>query len=190
MITHGSQVMCCLSEPKVDEILRDQVRRVNELFRPHPSSCRTMRSGWQPVEAAAIRKLTPGQMLAENVSQCATIVKSVNPRARIFVWSYVRPQPQRGRLILPGERLAEGFVGGLAPRRDRRQLELREGAREPRLSSPAGVIASSSPVIMTQTTCRTSRAGTRPRATSGASSASCTRPGRPNTACWRSMRRR
>ena len=32
IITHGSQVMCCLSEPKLDEILRDQAKRVNELF--------------------------------------------------------------------------------------------------------------------------------------------------------------
>src|SRR5262249_36173538 len=34
IITHGSQVMCCLSEPKLEQVLRDQARRVNELFHP------------------------------------------------------------------------------------------------------------------------------------------------------------
>ena len=88
VITHGSQVMCCLSEPKVDEILRDQVRRVNELFRPGSffmSHDEIRVANW--CKACRDRKLTPGQILAENVRQCATIVKSVNPRARIFVWS-------------------------------------------------------------------------------------------------------
>ena len=34
VIVHGNQVMCCPSEPKVVELLRDQARRVNELFEP------------------------------------------------------------------------------------------------------------------------------------------------------------
>src|SRR5262249_40202880 len=34
VITLGSPVMCCLSEPKVEQILRDQARRVNDLSRP------------------------------------------------------------------------------------------------------------------------------------------------------------
>ena len=38
-------------------------------------------------KACRDRKLTPGQLLAENVRQCTTILKSVNPNARIFVWS-------------------------------------------------------------------------------------------------------
>ena len=33
------------------------------------------------------RKLTPGQLLAENARQCTSILKSVNPQARIVVWS-------------------------------------------------------------------------------------------------------
>ncbi len=34
VITHGFQMMCCLSEPKLTAILRDQAKRVNELFHP------------------------------------------------------------------------------------------------------------------------------------------------------------
>jgi hypothetical protein len=38
-------------------------------------------------KACRDRKLSPGQLLAENVRQCTRILKSVNPRARIVVWS-------------------------------------------------------------------------------------------------------
>ena len=34
VITHGSQIMCCLSEPKLEKILVDQARRLNALFHP------------------------------------------------------------------------------------------------------------------------------------------------------------
>ena len=55
---------------------------------PGRSSCRTTRSG-SPTGAwpARDRKLTPGQLLAENVRRCTSILKSVNPSARIVVWS-------------------------------------------------------------------------------------------------------
>jgi hypothetical protein len=33
------------------------------------------------------RKLTPGQLLAENARQCTAILKSLSPRARVVVWS-------------------------------------------------------------------------------------------------------
>ncbi len=88
VITVGSQVMCCLSEPKVEEILLDQARRVNQLFRPRTffmshdeirvaNWCRTCRD----------RGLTPGQLLAENTRRCVRILRSVSPGARIVVWS-------------------------------------------------------------------------------------------------------
>jgi hypothetical protein len=88
VITLGFQVMCCLSEPKLDQILRDQARRVNELFRPRTffmSHDEIRVANW--CKACRDRKLTPGQLLAENVRQCTSILKSVNPNARIVVWS-------------------------------------------------------------------------------------------------------
>ena len=33
------------------------------------------------------RKLSPGQLLAENVRRCTAILKSINPHARVVVWS-------------------------------------------------------------------------------------------------------
>ena len=88
IVTHGSQVMCCLSEPKLDGILRDQARRINELFHPKTffmSHDEIRVANW--CRACQDRKLTPGQLLAENVRRCTDILKSVNPRARIAVWS-------------------------------------------------------------------------------------------------------
>jgi hypothetical protein len=88
VVTLSSQVMCCLSEPKLNEILRDQARRVNELFHPRTffmSHDEIRVANW--CKACRDRKLSPGQLLADNVRTCATILKSVNPRARIVVWS-------------------------------------------------------------------------------------------------------
>ncbi len=88
VITHGFQVMCCLSEPKVYEILRAQARRVNELFRPRTffMSHDEIRVGnW--CRACQDRKLTPGRLLADNVRRCIEILRTESPRARIVVWS-------------------------------------------------------------------------------------------------------
>jgi hypothetical protein len=88
IITHGFQVMCCLSEPKLDEILLEQARRINELFQPKTffmSHDEIRVANW--CRACQDRKLTPGQLLAENVRRCTEILKSVNPRARVVVWS-------------------------------------------------------------------------------------------------------
>jgi hypothetical protein len=88
VITVDSQVMCCLSEPKLETILRDQARRVNELLGPRTffmSHDEIRVANW--CQACRDRKMTPGQLLAENVRRCTAILKSVNPRARIVVWS-------------------------------------------------------------------------------------------------------
>jgi hypothetical protein len=88
VITVGSQVMCCLSEPKLEEILRDQAKRVNDLFHPRTffmSHDEIRVANW--CKTCLDRKLTPGQLLADNVRRCTAILKSVNPNARIVVWS-------------------------------------------------------------------------------------------------------
>lgn len=88
VVTVGSQVMCCLSEPKLEGILRDQAERVNRLFQPRTffmSHDEIRVANW--CKACRDRKLTPGQMLAENARLCTRILKSVNPGARIVVWS-------------------------------------------------------------------------------------------------------
>lgn len=88
IITHGSQVMCCPSEPKTYELLRDQAKRVNALLRPKTffmshDEIRVM--NW--CKACTSRKMTPGQILADNVKRCTAILKDVSPRATAVIWS-------------------------------------------------------------------------------------------------------
>jgi hypothetical protein len=88
VVTVGSQVMCCLSEPKLEQILVEQARRVNDLFHPRTffmSHDEIRVANW--CKACRDRKMTPGAMLAENVRRCTQILKSLNPRARVLVWS-------------------------------------------------------------------------------------------------------
>lgn len=85
---HGSQVACSLSDPKVFEILTDQAKRVNELFKPKTwflSHDEIRVTGW--CKDAEDSKLTPGERLASNVKRCVGIVRAHDPAARVAVWS-------------------------------------------------------------------------------------------------------
>ncbi len=88
ILTHSYQVMCCLSEPKVYNVLRDQVKRVNDLLKPRTffmSHDEIRVANW--CRACQERKLTPGQLLADNVRRCVKIIEDINPKAEIVVWS-------------------------------------------------------------------------------------------------------
>ncbi len=88
VLTHASQVMCCPSEPRTYDLLRDQARRVNDLLKPKTffmshDEIRVM--NW--CRACRDRNLTPGQILADNVRRCAAILNEVSPSAGVAVWS-------------------------------------------------------------------------------------------------------
>ena len=88
ILTHGSQVMCCPSEPKTYELLRIQARKVNDLLKPRTiwmshDEIRVM--NW--CKACRDRRLTPGQILADNAKRCVAILKEVSPKAEIITWS-------------------------------------------------------------------------------------------------------
>jgi hypothetical protein len=88
VLTHGSQIMCCLSEPKVYDILREQARRVNELLKPKTylmSHDEIRVANW--CRACQSRKMSPGALLADNVRRCTEILKQSNPSAEVLVWS-------------------------------------------------------------------------------------------------------
>ena len=81
ILTPGSQVMCCLSDPKVETILRDQARRVNAIFHPRTffmSHDEIRVANW--CQACQARKLSPGKMLADNVRRCVAILRQINPK--------------------------------------------------------------------------------------------------------------
>lgn len=85
---YDGQVMIDIAEPKTLELLRDQARRVHALFHArgymmNHDEIRVL--GWS--EAFRKRGLTPGQLLAENVHECAKILREVNPGGRIYTWN-------------------------------------------------------------------------------------------------------
>ncbi len=88
VLVHGSFVACCLSEPEVDELLKDQARRVDALFQPRTFFMQhdEMRvANW--CRACQARNLTPGQLLADNARRCVSILREVSPTAQVAVWS-------------------------------------------------------------------------------------------------------
>src|SRR5262249_7330106 len=65
VLVHSGQVACCLSEPKVHELLRDQAKQVNELFGPKTffmSHDELRVAGW--CWACMATRKTPGELLA------------------------------------------------------------------------------------------------------------------------------
>jgi len=85
---YDGQVPCSLSEPKVFEIVEDQVRRVERLFQPNVyflSHDEIRVAGWSEPERRA--GLTAGQQLAANVRHCVRIIRRVRPDARLCIWS-------------------------------------------------------------------------------------------------------
>jgi hypothetical protein len=88
VLIHGNQVACCLTEPKVYDLLRDQAQRVNELLHPKTffmSHDELRVANWCKTCQATGR--TPGQLLADNVRRCTAILNQINPRAGVVVWS-------------------------------------------------------------------------------------------------------
>lgn len=79
---------CCLAEPKVYDLLRDQARRIEDLFHPRTVFMQhdEMRvANW--CRACRSKGMTPGQLLAENARRCTAILKEVSPKAGVIVWS-------------------------------------------------------------------------------------------------------
>ncbi len=69
-------------------VLEDQIRRVEETFKPKTyflSHDEIRCANW----CAACRKegRTAGQLLASNVKACAELVRKVNPKAQLCIWS-------------------------------------------------------------------------------------------------------
>ena len=88
VLINDEQVGCSLSDPKVFTILEDQAKRVNNLLHPRTffMSHDEIRIGGWDLYAQKSGK-TPGQLLAENAKHCVEILRTLNPKCRIVVWS-------------------------------------------------------------------------------------------------------
>jgi len=82
------QATICLSEPKTDELLRDQARRMQAAWnaKSYMMSHDEMRvADW--CDACQARHLTPGQLLADNMKRCVEIMRETAPAAHLYVWN-------------------------------------------------------------------------------------------------------
>ena len=85
---HSEQIMCCMAEPKVYELLKWQAEQTCKNLQPdgYFMAHDEMRcQGWD--ESCARTKMTPGQLLAENVKRCVGILGAADPGKPIYVWS-------------------------------------------------------------------------------------------------------
>ncbi len=85
---YQGQVCCCLTDPKIYTILKNQLARVQHLLNPPGyfmghDEIREM--NWCAL--CQSENETPGQLLANNVSRCIQMIKLKQPTATVFVWS-------------------------------------------------------------------------------------------------------
>jgi len=87
-IIGSSQVMCCMSEPKVYEILDNHIKRVKNELSPDGYFLQHDEIRVQGYDAScAARGMTPGQILADNIARCVRIIQKYDPNKPIYVWS-------------------------------------------------------------------------------------------------------
>ena len=84
----AGQMNCCFSEPKVYDLVRQQIEYMKAngnpdvYFMAH-DEIRLL--GWD--DSCSKRNMTCGQLLADNARKCTEIIESVDPGKPIFVWS-------------------------------------------------------------------------------------------------------
>lgn len=88
ILIYEDRLTSCISEPKIFEDWREEVRRADELLSPAAffmshDEMRVMNWCW----LCRSRKRTPGQLLADNVRRAASIIREHRPDAGIWVWS-------------------------------------------------------------------------------------------------------
>jgi hypothetical protein len=104
-IIQQGQVMCCMAEPKVYEILRWHLAQVHKHLQPDAyflSHDEIRVQGWD--ESCRRTGQTPGELLAENVRKCVELVRAEDAGKPLYVWSDMfDPQhnaAKRGRYYL------------------------------------------------------------------------------------------
>ena len=82
------QINCCLSEPKIYDLLAEQVQWVKETAQPDfymMAHDEIRHCGWD--DSCARRNMTCGQILADNVRRCAEIIQRTDPGKPILAWN-------------------------------------------------------------------------------------------------------
>ena len=88
VIIYDGRVTECLSEPKIFDDWRTEVKRANDLY--HPSAFLMEHDELRVMDQCASCQalhLTPGQLLAWNIHKAAGIIRTIRPDAGIWVWN-------------------------------------------------------------------------------------------------------
>lgn len=87
-ITVGGQVMCCMCEPKVYEIIEWQIAQVHKHFKPDgyfTGFDEIRNQGWD--ESCVKSGHTPAENLAECARKCTAIIQKEDPGKPIMFWN-------------------------------------------------------------------------------------------------------
>ncbi len=88
IIIYEDRLTSCLTEPKVFDEWRADVKQVNDLL--HPDAFFMQHDELRVINQCALcqsKHETPGQLLAENVRKAAQIIRDIRPDAPIWVWN-------------------------------------------------------------------------------------------------------
>lgn len=88
IIVYEDRLTSCVSEPKIFDEWREEVRQADE--RLHPAAFLMSHDEMRVMNRCALcqsRNMTPGELLADNVRKAAQIIRDVRPDAGIWVWS-------------------------------------------------------------------------------------------------------
>ena len=87
-IIQAEQVDCCMSDPKVYDIIDWQIQQVKKAMSPSGYFMSHDEIRQQGSDFACRQsKLTPGRILADNVKRCTEIIRKHEKDKPIFVWS-------------------------------------------------------------------------------------------------------
>jgi hypothetical protein len=88
LIVYEDRLTSCITEPRVFEDWRQEVKQADDLF--HPAAYLMSHDEMRVMNQCALcqsKHLTPGELLAWNVRQAAGIIRSARPDAEIWVWN-------------------------------------------------------------------------------------------------------
>jgi hypothetical protein len=87
-LIYREQVMCCMAEPQVYEILRWQAEQVKKHLQPDGYFMQHDEIRSQGWDLSCERSgKTPSQLLADNVRRCTGILRQTDPGKPVYVWS-------------------------------------------------------------------------------------------------------
>ncbi|MDQ2732009.1 MAG: carbohydrate binding domain-containing protein [Armatimonadota bacterium] len=88
IIVYEDRLTSCLSEPKVFDDWREEVKTANDLY--HPDAFFMQHDELRVINQCALcqsKHMTPGELLAWNIHQSAQIIRDIRPDAEIWVWN-------------------------------------------------------------------------------------------------------